>query len=173
MILSYNGKNPRIGKDVYIAPTAVVIGDVHIADGASVWFGAVVRGDMDAIRIGKNTNIQDNCVLHVDEGFPAFIGDNVTVGHHAVVHGCTVENRCLIGINSVVLNGARIREGSVVAAGSVVRQGQVCGPWELVAGIPAGFKKKLPETAPEDIPQSVKNYLSASVAYREVAGEGH
>jgi carbonic anhydrase/acetyltransferase-like protein (isoleucine patch superfamily) len=165
MILDYNGKKPRIGKDVYIAPTAVIIGDVHIAEGASVWFGAVLRGDMDAIHIGKNTNIQDNCVVHVDEGFPASIGDNATVGHHAVVHGCTVENRCLIGINAVVLNGARIREGSVVAAGSVVRQGQMCGPWELVAGIPAGFKKKLTETAPEHIPQSV--------VYRADDGGGH
>lgn len=166
MILAYKGKKPQVGENVYIAPTAVVVGDVRIADGASVWFGAVLRGDMDAITVGRNTNIQDNCVVHVDEGCPAVIGDNVTVGHHAVVHGCTVEDRALIGINAVVLNRAVVREGTVVAAGSVVREGQECGPWELLAGIPAVVKRRLSESPPGEIPQSVRNYLAVSADYR-------
>lgn len=148
----------------------MVIGDVHLADGVSVWFGAVIRGDMAPIRVGERTNIQDHCVVHVDDGFPAEIGDDVTVGHHAVVHGCTVENRSLIGIHAVVLNGAQIRTGSVVAAGSVVREGQTCGPWELVAGIPAVVKRKLSEASAGDIPQSVRNYLAISKDYRNIHG---
>ena len=115
MIIKYKNKEPRIGKDVFIAPTATVIGDVTIADNASIWYGAVVRGDLASIAIGKNTNIQDNCTLHADKDIPLNIGSNVTVGHNAVVHGCTLEDRCLIGINAVVLNRAVVKSGTIVA----------------------------------------------------------
>lgn len=120
MIIEYKGKRPRIGKDAYIAPTAVVIGDVEIGDGSSFWFNTVIREDSDAIRIGRNTNIQDNCTIHIDDGKPAVIGDNLTVGHNAVVHGCTTEDHCLIGIHSTILNGAHIRRGSIVASNALV-----------------------------------------------------
>ena len=158
MIIEYEGKSPDIGKNVYIAPTAVIIGDVMLADGASVWYGAVLRGDEAAIRVGRNTNIQDNCTVHTDEGQPAVIGDNVTVGHNAVVHGCTVEKSCLIGIGSVILNGAIIRTGSVVAAGSVVREQQVVGPHQLVAGIPAEVKRELSADIHDTLQEAVDNY---------------
>ncbi len=143
MILEYKGKVPKIGKDVFIAPTAVIIGDVEIGDGAGIWYGTVLRGDMSSIRIGKNTNVQDNCTVHTDFGKSAIIGEGVTVGHNAVVHGCTIEDNCLIGINSVVLNNAVVKTGSIVAAGSVVREGSVVGPGHLLTGIPAKFKKEL------------------------------
>lgn len=142
MILEYKGKVPKIGKNVFIAPTAVIIGDVEIADGASIWYGTVLRGDMSSIRIGKNTNVQDNCTVHTDFGKSAIIGEGVTVGHNAVVHGCTIEDNCLIGINAVVLNSAVVKTGSIVAAGSVVREGSVVGPGHLLTGIPAKFKKE-------------------------------
>ena len=141
--VEYYGKKPKIGKDVFIAPTAVVLGDVEIGEGSSIWYGAVVRGDEAKIRIGRNTNIQDNCTLHSDPPNPLTIGDNVTVGHNAVVHGCTIEDNCLIGIGSVILNDARVKEGSIVASGSVVKERQVVGPYHLVACIPAGGKKTL------------------------------
>ena len=159
MIIEYQGKAPKIGKDVFIAPTATIIGDVEIGDGASIWYGTVVRGDMASIRIGEETNIQDNCTVHTDYGFPAIIGKRVSVGHNAVVHGCTVEDQCLIAINSVVLTGARILRGSVVAAGSVVREGQEIGPYHLAAGIPAKVKKTLTPEEAESLLQPVRNYL--------------
>ena len=124
MILPFGGKLPVIGENVYLAPTAVLIGDVVIGDGSSIWFGTVLRGDMAPIRVGRETNIQDNCTVHVDEGFPAVIGDRVSVGHNAVVHGCTVEDECLVGMGALVLTGALVRRGSVVAANAVVREGQ-------------------------------------------------
>lgn len=148
MILPYKGKTPVIGKNVYIAPTAVVIGDVVIGDGASVWFNAVVRGDKDRITIGARTNIQDHCILHLDPGHPLTIGAEVTVGHNAVVHGCTIEDKVLIGIGAVVLNDAVVRSGSVVGAGAVVQEGQQIGPCELAAGVPAKIKKAYGEERP-------------------------
>ena len=112
-----------------------------IEEGASVWFGAVVRGDRDRITIGSGTNVQDNCTLHVDSGHPLHIGGQTTIGHNAVIHGCTIEDRALIGIAAVVLNDALVRSGSVVAAGSVVPEGMGIGPLELAAGVPAKIKK--------------------------------
>jgi carbonic anhydrase/acetyltransferase-like protein (isoleucine patch superfamily) len=166
MLIEYKGKAPVIGRNVYIAPTATIIGDVTIGDGSSVWFGAVIRGDLAPISIGKNTNIQDNCTLHVDLNTPAVIGNNVTVGHNAVVHGCTVEDKSLIGINAVLLNHARIRSGSIVAAGAVVKEGQTVGPDHLVAGIPAAYKKNLTDASPETFSGPVEDYLSLSRHYR-------
>ena len=145
MILEYKGIKPKIGKNVFIANTATIIGDVVIKDDASIWYGTVLRGDMASISVGEGTNIQDNCTLHTDVDKPAIVGDHVTIGHNAVVHGCVIENNCLIGINSVVLSNAHVKTGSVVAAGSVVKQGQVIGPYHLVAGIPATMKKKTVE----------------------------
>ena len=160
MIIEYKGITPRIGANVFIAPTAAVIGDVEIKDNASIWYGAVLRGDTASVTIGRNTNIQDNCTVHTDAGCPAIIGDNVTVGHNAVVHGCIVENNCLIGIGAVILSGAQVKEGSIVAAGSVVIEGQQIDPYHLATGIPAKIKKKLPKNLSGDQPQSVKNYLN-------------
>ena len=167
MIEAYKGVRPRIGADVYIAPTAVVIGDVEIMDGASVWFGAVIRGDLAPIRIGRDTNVQDNCTIHVDAGCPADIGASVVLGHNAVVHGCTIEDHCLIGINAVVLNGAMVRSGSIVAAGAVVLENQAIGPLELAAGIPARVRRGLPESIRDDIRHDAGIYLDLGRHYRE------
>lgn len=167
MILEYKGKRPQIGDNVFIAPTAVIIGDVKIGNGAGVWYGTVLRGDMDPIEIGDNTNIQDNCIVHTDYGYPAIVGSNVTVGHNAVVHGCKVEDWCLIGISSTVLNGAWVKTGSVVAAGSVVREGQSVGPYQLVAGIPAVLKRELDQTIRQSIGKTVNNYLDLSRGHRQ------
>ena len=170
MILAYQGKTPRVGNNVFIAPTAVVIGDVTIDDGASVWYGAVIRGDLASIRIGRDTNIQDNCTIHVDKDRPAVIGASVVVGHNAVVHGCTIEDLCLIGINAVVLNCARIRRGSIVAAGAVVLEDQVVGPLELAAGMPARIRKQLPSTMIETIRHDAGIYTELARDYGEFAG---
>ena len=165
MIIAYNRIVPTIGSNVFIAPTAVVIGDVTIGDGASIWFNAVLRGDMAPIRIGANTNIQDNCTVHTDFGKPAVVGDNVTVGHNAVVHGCTIEDICLIGIASVVLNDAIIKTGSVVAAGSVVREGQVVGPNQLLAGSPATVKRELDATRVAKLKAPAQRYANIKSKY--------
>ncbi len=169
MIIAYEGKQPQIGENVYIAPTAVIIGDVTLGDGASIWYGAVLRGDEAPIRVGKNTNIQDNCTVHTDEGKPVIIGDAVTVGHNAVLHGCTVENSCLIGIGALVLNAAQIRTGSIVAAGCVVRETQVIGPLQLVAGIPARVKRELPADIHGILAGAANNYDRLSRAHRRNA----
>ncbi len=166
MILAYNGKTPKIGKNVYIAPSAVVIGDVTLEDNASIWFNAVVRGDKDAIYIGKNSNIQDNCTLHVDEGDPLHIGADVTVGHNAVVHGCTVEKGVLIGINAVILNNAVVGEGAIIAAGAVVTGGQTIAAYHMAAGAPAKEKKALDPAAWPEYNVSVANYLKLKSVYQ-------
>jgi carbonic anhydrase/acetyltransferase-like protein (isoleucine patch superfamily) len=165
MIVEYNRIVPTIGKNVFIAPSAVVIGDVTIGDNASVWFNAVLRGDMAPIRIGANTNIQDNCTVHTDFGYPALIGDNVTVGHNAVVHGCTIEAGSLVGIGAIVLNGAQVMAQSVVAAGAVVREGMRVGPRQLVAGTPAVVKKELAGRTMDRFERSVEQYLKLSASY--------
>lgn len=143
MILDYKGKFPDVRKGVFIAPTAVVIGDVTIEENASIWFNAVVRGDLAPIYIGKATNVQDNCTLHTDAGVPLTIGDHVTIGHNAIIHGCTLHSHVLIGMGAVVLNHAVVREGSVVAANALAKEGQMIEPHTLVAGVPAVEKKRL------------------------------
>ena len=168
--MEFYGTKPKIGQNVFIAPTAVVLGDVEIGDGSSIWYGAVVRGDRAKIRIGKNTNIQDNATLHSDPSHPLVIGDHVTVGHNAVVHGCTIEDGCLIGIGSIILNDARVKTGSIVASGSVVKQRQVVGPHQLVAGAPAEVKKEL--TA-KDIEKNRDNALTyGDLAKKHIAACG-
>lgn len=159
MIIAFNGKAPKIGRNVFIAASATIIGDVEIGDNSSVWYGAVLRGDTDAIRVGCNTNIQDNCTVHTDPGKPAVIGDYVTVGHNAVVHGCSVEDGSLIGINAVLLNRSRIKTGSVVAAGAVVLENQVIGPFQLAAGTPAVKKKDLSENVLEHHKKTALGYV--------------
>lgn len=132
---------------------------MEIADGVSIWYGAVLRGDLAPIKIGKNTNIQDNCTVHTDTDKPAIIGEHVTVGHNAIVHGCTVESRCLIGMNAVLLNDSQVKTGSIVASGSVVREKQTVGPHHLVTGIPAVLKKDLGNENVDEFDRAVNIYL--------------
>lgn len=167
MIISFQGKKPKIGKGVFIAPTAVVIGDVTLEDESSVWFNAVIRGDLAPIRIGRGTNIQDNCTLHADTGIPLIIGNNVTVGHNAVVHGCRIDSKALIGMGAVVLNHAQIGEGSIVAANALVREGQRIERYCLAAVTPAQIKKIMgPETLVENH-EYAKEYKELCEHYRQ------
>lgn len=167
MIIPYNGRFPKIGRNVFIAPTAVVIGDVIIEEDASIWFGAVVRGDRDRIAIGAGTNIQDNCTLHVDRDHPLSIGSEVTIGHNAIIHGCTIEDRVLVGINATILNDAVVHAGSVVAAGAVVAEGMEIGSLQLAAGIPAKIKKKYERDRAEHNAREAKIYIDLA---RDFAG---
>ncbi len=168
MIIGFNGKTPKIGKNVFIAPTATIIGDVEIQDNSSIWYGAVLRGDTEAIKVGRNTNIQDNCTVHADPGWPAIIGDRVTVGHNAVVHGCTVEDDSLIGINAVVLNGVRIGSGAIIGAGAVVKERQVIGPYQLAMGVPAAVKKDLGADIVESHKNRALHYATLAGQYRQM-----
>ncbi|MEN8246452.1 MAG: gamma carbonic anhydrase family protein [Thermodesulfobacteriota bacterium] len=168
MITPYKGIQPVIHESAFIAQGVVVIGNVEIKQNASLWYGTVARGDIEAIVVGENTNIQDNCTLHTEYDFPLKIGRNVSVGHNAVVHGCTVEDDCLIGIGAVILNGAHVKKGSVVAAGSVVREGQVVGPYQMVAGTPAKVKRELDEESLKPFLQPAKNYLHHAAGHREI-----
>jgi carbonic anhydrase/acetyltransferase-like protein (isoleucine patch superfamily) len=169
MILPYGGKQPRIEKNVFIAPTAVVIGDVEIQEGASVWYGAVLRGDMSPITVGRYTNIQDNCTVHTDRGCPARIGAGVTIGHNAVIHGCVIEEECLISIGAAVLSGAVVRCGSLVAAGAVVKEGQEIGPGQLAAGMPAAVKRALTESDRELIRHAARVYADLAARHARLA----
>ncbi|WP_319525951.1 gamma carbonic anhydrase family protein [uncultured Desulfosarcina sp.] len=166
-IIEYKGIVPTIGNNVFIAPTAVIIGDVTIGDGASIWFNAVLRGDMAPIRIGVNSNIQDNCTVHTDIGKPAIIGNHVTVGHNAVIHGCTIGDGSLVGIGAIVLNEARVGQQTVVAAGAVVKEGSRVGPRQLVAGAPATVKKEMADQPLERFKRSSAQYMELSRSYLE------
>ncbi len=138
MIYEYKGIRPKLGRNVFLAPGVVVLGDVEIGDDSNIWFNTIVRGDVHSIRIGKRSNIQDLCMLHVTgEKYPLSIGDDVVVGHRAVLHGCTVNSNALIGIGALVLDGAVIENGAIVAAGAVVPPGMVVRADTMVAGVPA------------------------------------
>lgn len=168
MIRPYRGVAPRIAASAYIDPSAQVIGDVEIGERSSIWPNAVLRGDVNAIRIGEETNIQDNSVVHVDLGeFTTVIGNRVTVGHRAVLHGCTVEDDCLIGIGAVVLNGARIRRGSVIAAGAVVPEGAEIPPDSLALGVPARVQRPVSEQEKERFRNNCAHYVETARAYKE------
>ncbi|WP_225447468.1 gamma carbonic anhydrase family protein [Streptacidiphilus sp. PB12-B1b] len=145
MVAPVCGRTPEVHDDAFVAPTAVVLGSVSLAAGSGVWYHAVLRGDCESITIGGNSNIQDNCTVHADPGFPVVVGSGVTVGHNAVLHGCTVEDEVLVGMGATVLNGARIGTGSLIAAGAVVPQGMQIPPNSLVAGVPAKVKRELGE----------------------------
>lgn len=166
-ILTYQGKTPRIGKGVFIAPTASVIGDVELGDGASVWFGAVLRGDEAAIRIGANTSVQDNSVIHVYEGHDTVIEENVTIGHGAILEACHVKRGALIGMNAVVLDRAIVGEQSLVAAGAVVLEGQVIPPGMLAAGAPARVKRALEGSSKKWLEVGASAYARLTKAYRD------
>ena len=167
MIRSYRSRWPRIAASAYIDPAAVVIGDVTIGEQASVWPGVVIRGDVHWIRIGARTNVQDCSVLHVmrDE-FPLVLGDGVTVGHGAVLHGCTIESRVLIGMGAIVLNNARVGAGSIVAAGTLLPEGTTVPPGSLYMGHPGKFRRALTQQDLESIDAYAARYVEYAETYR-------
>ncbi len=167
-VYAYRDKFPKIDPSVFLAPMSVVVGDVVIGANSSIWYQTVVRGDVNYIRIGEGTNVQDTCVLHVTgNDFPLTIGNLVTIGHHATVHGCVVEDRCLIGIGATILDGAQIGEGSLVAAGSLVTPGTEIPPGSLVMGAPAKVKRELTEEEQDRILNTSRHYIKLAAEYRE------
>ena len=166
MIRPYQGIRPTIPASCYIDPSAQIIGDVVLGEHSSVWMNAVVRGDVNAIRIGANTNIQDCAVLHgMRYVYPVILGDWVTVGHNATVHGCVVEDECLIGIGARVLNNCRIGTGSIIAAGAVVPEHTVVPPRTLWAGVPAKLRRELSDKERALILEYAGNYLHYTEIY--------
>jgi carbonic anhydrase/acetyltransferase-like protein (isoleucine patch superfamily) len=156
----------EIAPDAFVAPGAILVGEVSLGEKSSVWYGCVLRGDMEPVLVGSRTNIQDGTVVHVDHESPARIGDRVTVGHRAVVHGCVIEDDCLIGMGAVLLTGARIGCGCLVAAGAVVREGQVVPPGSLVAGVPARVVGEVDEELRGRILEGCEHYVSYGSEYR-------
>lgn len=169
-VLPYRHHTPQIADTAFVADNASVIGDVHISDHAVILFGAVMRGDIEAIYFGEGSNLQDNCVIHTDDDFPTRVGSHVSIGHGAIVHGATIEDRCLIGMGAVVLNGAVIGEGSLVAAGAVVLEGTQIPPGSLVAGIPGKVRRSLTDEEKRHIIGNAEKYIARSEIYREIPG---
>lgn len=164
MIKTFHGITPDTEKAAFIAETAAVAGDVVLGEGSSVWYGAALRGDVSYIRIGRGTNIQDNATVHVDRGMPALVGDWVTVGHNAVIHGCRIGDGSLIGMGAVVLSGAVIGEGSLVGAGALVTGHMHFPPRSLILGSPARLEREL-------LPEEVEKIRKNAVHYMEEAAE--
>ncbi|WP_267245915.1 gamma carbonic anhydrase family protein [Streptomyces sp. PR69] len=166
LIAAVGGKAPRISPDAFTAPTSVVVGEVTMEAGASVWYHTVLRADCGPIVLGAGSNIQDNCTVHVDPGFPVTVGARVSVGHNAVLHGCTVEDDVLVGMGATVLNGAHIGAGSLIAAQALVPQGMRVPPGSLVAGVPAKVRRELTDEEREGIKLNAAMYTDLAEAHR-------
>lgn len=166
IVRSYAGKQPRLGSRVFVAETAVLVGDVEIGEDASIWYGVVLRGDIHHIQIGARTNIQDNSVLHVEhETGPAIVGDEVTVGHSATVHGCTIGRGSLIGIGATVLSHAVVGEMALIGAGALVPEGMQVPPRTLVLGVPGRVKRDLTPEELRRLEESWKHYVTYKDEY--------
>jgi carbonic anhydrase/acetyltransferase-like protein (isoleucine patch superfamily) len=167
VIRSFRARKPQIAASAYIDPQAVIIGDVSIGADSSVWPSVVIRGDVNFIRIGVRTNIQDGSVLHVmRDTHPLILGDAVTIGHGVVLHGCTIESRCLIGMGSIILNGAKIGTGSIVAAGTLVAEGTDVPPGSLFMGHPGKFRRALNDADQASIDAYAERYVEYKAAYK-------
>ena len=168
-IYELDGQGPELPQDgnYYIADTAVVIGKVRLQSAVSIWFGAVLRGDNDWMEIGEGSNIQDNCTCHVDPGFPLTVGKNVIVGHNVILHGCTVEDEALIGMGSILMNGAKIGRCSVVGAGSVITEGKQFPEYSLIIGAPARVIKTLTQEQVTALGQGVGAYQRKIAPYKK------
>jgi carbonic anhydrase/acetyltransferase-like protein (isoleucine patch superfamily) len=168
MIRTYQGHTPVIPDSCYVDVSAQVIGDVVLGEHASIWMNAVVRGDVHSIRVGAHSNVQDCSVLHgMRNLYPVIVGEYVTIGHNATVHGCVVEDACLIGMGSTVMNNARIGEGSIIAAGAVVAENMLVPPRSLVAGVPGKVRRHLTDGDRELILKYARNYLDYTNIYLE------
>ncbi len=170
LILPFDGSTPVVDDTAWVAPNATLIGRVTLAGNASVFYGAVLRADVDSITIGAGSNLQDNVSVHCDAGIPTTVGAGVSVGHSAVLHGCTVEDDCLIGMGATVLNGAVIGTGSLVAAGTVVLEGTVVPPGSLVAGVPGKVRRELTEDERAKVIGNAEHYVELSARHRAIGG---
>ncbi len=167
MIFQLGTHSPKISASSFIAPSANVIGKVDIAENTSVWFNVVIRADLDNITIGENSNIQDGCILHVDEGFPINIAKNVTIGHKAILHGCSIDDGSLIGMNAVVLNGAKIGKDCLIGANALVTENMIIPDGSLVIGSPAKIVKQLDEKVKTMIAEGVEHYVHSNHQYKK------
>ena len=165
MIMDFEGVNPIINKNTYISESVDIIGDVTIEENANIWFGTRLRGDMNKIVIGKNTNIQENTVVHVDKNCPCLIGKDVTIGHGAIIHGCEICDNVLVGMGSIILNNAKIGKNTIIGAGSLITQGKVFPEGVLILGNPAKVVRELSEAEIESIKNSANNYVNLSKKY--------
>lgn len=156
-----------IAETAWIAPNAIIRGDVTIGEHSSVWFHTVIRGDVEAIEVGCDTNIQDLCMLHADAGYPCLLGNRVTVGHGAIVHGAIVEDEAMIGMKAVIMNGARVGAGSIIAVGSIVTEGMIIPPGVIAMGSPARVKRQMEDRDRERIRHAAAHYVAAARAFRE------
>ena len=167
MLKSYKGIMPTVHPTAWIEDSAQVIGDVVIGMDSSIWFNAVVRGDVNYIRIGKRTNIQDNCTVHVTKDvYPTILGDDVTVGHNVVIHGCVIKDRCLIGMGAILLDHAEVGQDSIIGAGALITEGAKIPPRSLVLGIPGKVVRGLKDEEVARIAQSARNYMGYVKDYR-------
>lgn len=166
---SFEGREPQFpkDKDYWVAPTAVLIGDVVLESGASVWFGACARGDNERITIGAGSNVQENTVMHTDMGFPLNIGENCTIGHKAILHGCEIGNNSLIGMGAIVLNGAKIGNNCLIGAGALITEGKEIPDGSLVVGAPGKVKAQLDEDAIKSLKQSAISYQENMRRFRD------
>lgn len=166
-MITVNGHTPQVHEQAWVAPGAVLAGEVSVGAETGIWYTCVVRADLAPITLGARTNVQDGSVLHADPGFPATIGDDVTIGHRAVVHGCTVADDVLIGMGAVLMNGVHVGAGSLIAAGAVLTQGTVVPPGSLVAGVPGKVRRELGEAERDSIPLSAAAYVHLLGLHRD------
>lgn len=165
MIYQLGELSPKVSKNNFIAPNASVIGNVVLEDNASIWFNVVIRADLAQVKIGKNSNIQDGCILHVDEGFPILVAENVTIGHKVMLHGCSIGEGSLIGINAVVLNGAKVGKNCLVGANALVTENMVIPDGSLVLGSPAKIIKQLDDKTKKMITEGAAHYVQSNHKY--------
>lgn len=166
LLRAVDGATPTVDETAWVAPNATLVGDVRIHAGASIWYATVLRGDNEPITIGEGSNVQDGCVAHVDHGLPMTVGKRVSVGHRAVLHGCIVDDDCLIGMGAVLLNGVHIGAGSMVAAGAVVLQGTDVPPGSLVAGVPGKVRRPLTDEEKQGLVDNAERYLTLRDLHR-------
>lgn len=166
MKLQFNGVAPSINENAYVSESVDIIGDVKVEENVSIWFGTRLRADMNKIVIGANSNIQENAVVHVDIESPVIIGENVTIGHSAIIHGCNISNNVLVGMGSIILNNAKISKNSIVGAGALVTQGKEFEEGVLILGNPAKAVRKLSEEEIKSIKRSADNYVALSKKYK-------
>ena len=167
MLITYEGIEPNIHSSVFVAPGAMIIGDVAIGGESSVWFNTVLRGDLEPIQIGCRTNIQDGTVIHMDKGTPCLIGDDVTVGHGAILHSCAIENDALIGMGAILLTGSRIGEGAIIAAGTLVLEGQEIPAGTVAMGVPAKVRREVTEEERKRVQHGKDDYVLRGRIMRE------
>jgi carbonic anhydrase/acetyltransferase-like protein (isoleucine patch superfamily) len=169
-VIEFNGQTPAIAADAWLAPGVTLIGAVRLRARASVWYGSVLRADGDRIEIGEDTNVQDGCVVHADPGIPVALGARVSVGHRAVLHGCTVAEDVLIGMGAVLLNGSRVGTGSLIAAGTVLLENTVVPAGSLVAGVPGRVRRELTGEERDSIRENARTYLRLTREHRAATG---